>query len=171
MPALMPGAIIHGRKGMTDVLLADFAQELTRRGFRVGGVVQRNLDAGENCACTMEMVDLANGESIRISQNLGAGSTSCRVDPAGLAEAASRLRKALDGRPDLVVVNKFGGLEKEGGGLADELLWAMAEGLPVLTSVAARHIDEWLEFCGGHCRLLRPDAAALWEWWGPQRLY
>src|SRR5690242_3351601 len=106
MPALKPGAIIHGRKGMTDALLADFAQELARRGFRVGGVVQRNLGGGDNCACTMEMVDLASGESIPISQNLGAGSTSCRVDPAGLAEAASRLRSALDAKPDLVIVNK-----------------------------------------------------------------
>ncbi|WP_246148852.1 DUF2478 domain-containing protein [Skermanella pratensis] len=171
MPALRPGAVIHGPKAMTDTLLGDFAGELQRRGFKVAGLIQRNLGAGDDCACAMELVDMASGEVIRISQDLGAGSTSCRVDPAGIAEAGSRLRSALDGKPDLVVVNKFGALEKDGGGLADELLWAMAEGLPVLTSVAGRLVGEWLEFCGGHCDLLRPDPAALWQWWGGQRLY
>jgi uncharacterized protein len=170
-PALKPGAVIHGPETDTDSLLAGFALELRRRGFRVGGIVQRNLRAAPDCTCEMELVDLATDETIPISQQLGKGSTACRVDPAGMAEAAGRLRQALDSRPDLVVVNKFGGLEKTGGGLAQELLWAMAEGLPVLTSVSVRFLDEWLAFCGGHCELLAPQEPALWRWWGPQRLY
>ena len=88
---------------------------------------RRNGDAGDDCACVMELIDLGSGDAIRISQELGAGSSSCRVDPGGIAEAGSRLRASLEDKPDLVVVNKFGGLEKTGGGLADELLWAMAE--------------------------------------------
>jgi uncharacterized protein (DUF4213/DUF364 family) len=171
MPVLKPGAVIHGPKALTDTLLGDFARELRRRGFNVAGLIQRNQDVGDGCACVMELVDVASGDAIRISQDLGTGSNSCRVDPAGVAEAGSRLRAALDGKPDLVIVNKFGGLEKDGGGLADELLWAMSEGLPVLTAVSGRLMDDWLEFCGGHCDLLRPDEAALWAWWGGQRLY
>ncbi|KJB96898.1 hypothetical protein N826_28350 [Skermanella aerolata KACC 11604] len=171
MPALKPGAVIHGPKAMTDTLLGDFAREIQSRGFKVAGLIQRNGDAGDDCACVMDLIDLGSGEAIRISQDLGAGSNSCRVDPGGIAEAGSRLRASLSGKPDLVVVNKFGGLEKGGGGLSDELLLAMSEGLPVLTSVAGRLIDEWMEFSGGHCDLLRPDDAALWQWWGSQRLY
>jgi uncharacterized protein len=171
MPALKPGAVIHGPKAMTDTLLGDFAREIQNRGFKVAGLIQRNGDAGDDCACVMELIDLGSGDTIRISQDLGAGSNSCRVDPGGIAEAGSRLRVSMNDKPDLVVVNKFGGLEKSGGGLSDELLWAMAEGLPVLTSVSGRLIDEWLEFSGGHCDLLRPDEAALWQWWGSQRLY
>jgi uncharacterized protein (DUF4213/DUF364 family) len=171
MPALKPGAVIHGPRAMTDKLLGDFAREIQSRGFKVAGLIQRNGDAGDDCACVMELIDLGSGDTIRISQDLGAGSNSCRVDPGGIAEAGSRLRVSMNDKPDLVVVNKFGGLEKSGGGLSDELLWAMAEGLPVLTSVSGRLIDEWLEFSGGHCDLLRPDEAALWQWWGTQRLY
>jgi uncharacterized protein len=171
MPALKPGAVIHGPKAMTDALLGDFAREIQSRGFKVAGLIQRNGDAGNDCACVMELIDLGSGEAIQISQELGAGSSSCRVDPGGIAEAGSRLRVSLEDKPDLVVINKFGGLEKSGGGLADELLWAMAEGLPVLTAVSGRLVDEWLEFSGGHCDLLRPDESALWEWWGSQRLY
>jgi uncharacterized protein (DUF4213/DUF364 family) len=171
MPALKPGAVVHGAKAMADTLLGDFAREIQRRGFKVAGLIQRNGDAGDDCACVMELIDLGSGDTIRISQDLGAGSNSCRVDPGGIAEAGSRLRISMNDKPDLVVVNKFGGLEKSGGGLSDELLWAMAEGLPVITSVSGRLIDEWLEFSGGHCDLLRPDEAALWQWWGTQRLY
>ena len=50
MPALKPGAVIHGPKAMTDALLGDFAQEIQSRGFKVAGLIQRNGDAGDDCA-------------------------------------------------------------------------------------------------------------------------
>ena len=98
-------------EGHDDTLLADFAVEIQRRGFKVAGLIQRNGDTGDQCSCVMELIDLGSGDAIRISQELGAGSSSCRVDPGGIAEAGSRLRASLEDRPDLVVVNKFGGLE------------------------------------------------------------
>ena len=100
MPALKPGAVIHGPRAMTDTLLGDFAGELQRRGFKVAGLIQRNLDAGDACACVMELVDMASGEAIRISQELGAGSTSCRVDPAGIAEAFERAARRVETMQD-----------------------------------------------------------------------
>ena len=50
-------------------------------GFKVAGLIQRNGDVGDACACVMELIDLGSGDAIRISQELGAGSSSCRVDP------------------------------------------------------------------------------------------
>src|SRR3954462_292042 len=77
MPALKPGAVIHGPKAMTDTLLADFAVEIQRRGFKVAGLIQRNGNTGDQCACVMELIDLGSGDAIRISQELGAGPGSC----------------------------------------------------------------------------------------------
>ena len=44
------------------------------------------------------------------------------------------LRRALADKPDLVVLNRFGRLEAEGGGMSAELLDLMADGVPVLTA-------------------------------------
>lgn len=171
-PSLRPGAVVYGPGAAPDALLASFATTLRDRGFRVGGVVQRNVCARDDgCAERMELVDVASGRVINISQNLGSGSAACRVDPAGLAEASVVLRQAMAAGVDLLLVNKFSGQEKLGGGLAQEMLLAMAEGIPVLTAVGGRHLTEWHAFTGGLCDLLPPENDALWRWWGPHRLY
>ena len=171
-PPLRPGAVIHGPGSLAvDDLLDRFVAELRQRGFRVGGVVQRNYGTTCDCADRMELVDVATGEAFNISQNLGRESQSCRVDPGGVADASQVLRRAIESRVDLLVVNKFAGLEANGKGLADELLAAIAEGIPVLTSVGSRFLNEWQTFTGGFTALLSPDEGALWRWWGTHRLY
>jgi uncharacterized protein len=178
-PALAPGVVVHAAGQGVDRLLEGFAAQLAARGFRVAGVVQRNAVGGGDgagaCADAMALVDLSSGRVVDISQRLGRGSSSCRVDPAGVAEASGLVRMALSrgpGRlPDLLVVNKFGALESEGGGLAAEIARAVADGIPVLTSVGGKHLSRWIEFAGGMGRMLPPDPAALWRWWGGCRLY
>jgi hypothetical protein len=170
-PQLPPAAVIHGPGEGVDRLLHGFAAELIRRGFRVGGVVQLTGEAAEVCAAPMDLLDLRTGRSIPISQRLGRGSSSCRVDPAGVAEAAPLVREALARGVDLLVVNKFGGLEAGGGGLAAELAEAVAAGVPVLTSVGAKHLSAFLGFAGDLVRPLPPQEPALWRWWGGCRLY
>lgn len=171
-PPLRPGAVIHGPGSQgVDALLDGFAAELIRRGFRVGGLVQRNHGAVDDCAERMELVDVATGHAFDITQQLGRESQSCRVDPGGVADASQSVRRAVAERVDLLVVNKFAGLEAQGDGLADELLSGIAEGIPVLTSVGGRFLNEWQIFTGGFNDLLSPTMDALWRWWGPQRLY
>lgn len=172
LPALRPGAVIHGPgSGGVDLLLDRFAAELLRRGFRIGGVVQRNYGAIDDCADRMELVDVATGTAFDITQNLGRESQSCRVDPAGVADASQPVRRAVEQRVDLLVVNKFAGLEAHGEGLAQEMLAGIAEGIPLLTSVGSRFLNDWQGFTGGFSDLLAPTEEALWRWWGPQRLY
>lgn len=171
LPPLPAGAILYPFGAAVDGLLAGFAATLTGRGFRVGGLVQRNTAGVHAGATLMELVDVATGVAVAISQNLGAGSVSCRVDPGGVAEASLTLRRALVERVDLLVVNKFATLEKDGRGLAPEILAALAEGIPVLIGVGSRFFGEWQVFCGGASTVLPPEMAALWRWWGAERLY
>ncbi|MBK1841686.1 DUF2478 domain-containing protein [Azospirillum sp. YIM B02556] len=171
-PPLRPGAVIHGPGSHgIDALLDGFAAELKRRGFRVGGLVQRNHGPGDDCAERMELVDVASGRAYDITQKLGRDSQSCRVDPTGVAEASQAIRNAVASGVDLLVVNKFAGLESHGDGLSDEMLSAIADGIPVLTSVGSRYLNEWQTATGGFCDLLSPVSEALWRWWGPQRMY
>ncbi|HEV7369386.1 DUF2478 domain-containing protein [Arenibaculum sp.] len=174
-PALPPAVVVHGPGSGVDVLISRFATALAGRGFRVGGVVQRQgggtQAGGAVCADEMELVEIATGRAIPISQRLGRGSSSCRVDPAGVAEASALIRAARAGGLDLLVLNKFGGLESQGGGLASELGDAVAEGVPVLTSVNGKYLPDWLAFAGTLSRMLPPEEDALWRWWGGCRLY
>ena len=153
-PPLRPGAVGHGPGSEhVDSLLDRFTAELKRRGFRVGGVVQRNHGLRDDCAEQMELVDVATGRAFGISQNLGRESRACRVDPSGVADASQAIRRAVEERADLIVVNKCAGLEAHGEGLSAEMLSAITEGIPLLTSVGSRFINEWQVFAGGYADL------------------
>ena len=83
MPALKPGAVIHGPKAMTDTLLGDFAREIQSRGFKVAGLIQRNGDAGDDCACVMELIDLGSGDRSGFRRTWAPAPTPAGSIPAG----------------------------------------------------------------------------------------
>lgn len=158
-------AVVHKAEvAGANELLASFADDLIGRGIRVRGLVQHDRRIGDGCACSMALRDLDTGQFYTISQNLGPGSTACRIDSSGIAAASVALRRAVAQGADLVVANRFGGLEAAGGGLAQEMLAAMAAGLPFLTLVAERWLGDWLAFTGGAGQVLPPDRSAMDRW-------
>lgn len=165
------GAVIYAPDQPPEALLAEFAAELAGRGFRIGGLTQDTALGDDGCKCRMEVVELDTGRRLSLSQALGAGSSSCSLDPAALAEASGALRRAVEAGVDLLFVNKFSKAEKAGRGLAAEMLEAMAAGVPLLTAVPGVFIDDWRHFTGGRGQVLMSTRAALWRWWGPERLY
>lgn len=156
-------AIVDDGQVDVDALLATLASEQRGAGRRVRGLVMTYPDGRASCASPMVLVDIDTRDEYLVSQTLGPGSASCRADPQGFARASRVLRDALDEAPELVVCNRFGALEAEGGGFAQELLALMAAGVPLLTVVASRHLDAWDRFSGG-ARVLpaRHDAVADW---------
>lgn len=146
-----------------DALLAAVAERLRHAGWRVRGLLMTYPDGGEGCARPMVLVDVESREPYLVSQPLGRDSKACRADPQGFARASAVLRRAADDAPDLVVCNRFGGLESEGGGFRAELLDILARGLPLLTTVASRHVEAWQRFTGGAPVLpARADAVDAW---------
>jgi hypothetical protein len=160
-PAPPAAAIVDDGRVDVDALLATVARDGQRSGRRVHGLLMTRVGGG--CAGDMVLIDIATGERYLVSQPLGPGSTACRADPQGFARASVVLREALAQSPDLVVCNRFGGLEAEGGGFAAELLALMAQGVPLLTSVAQRNREAWLRFSGG-APLLPAETAAVAAW-------
>lgn len=149
-----------------DALLAEVAAAQRAAGRRVHGLLMRHDGppaGGTACAERMWLVDIARGTEYLVSQPMGSLSKACRADPRGFARAGEVLRGALGEAPDLVVVNRFGRLEAEGGGLRAELLALMAEGVPLLTAVAPPYRQAWLDFSGG-APVLAPEAPALQAW-------
>lgn len=163
-------AVIYGPDDDCDGLLTEIAHGWMADGHAVAGVVQVN--AGASCAdIDMELEVLGSGRRISICQDLGTGSTdACRLDPAGLAEAAAAVKEAI-GRPvDVVLVNKFGRMEAEGGGMLAEICATVAAGLPLVIGVPRRFSEAWNAFAGGMDVKLSCDRAAVDRWWAETRL-
>jgi nucleoside-triphosphatase THEP1 len=164
-PPLKIGVIVRPTDASAPDSMEGFARILQGQGYLVRGLIQRNSAPSGNCACTMTLVDLENGQQFRISQDLGTGSTCCRVDTQAVAEASSVLRRAVESETDLLIVNKFGKLESQGRGMVDEILTAVSRGIPLLTSVEAPLLERWREFTGGIAEELPPGCGALMRWW------
>lgn len=158
------GAVIYPAGFAIDALLSNLAAQLQGEGKRVAGVVQMTLKTAPGCADTMWVRDVASGLTTSITQDLGKESTGCRLDPRGLAVVAGNLAAALEASPDLLVLNRFGKAEIEGGGLRNLIGEAMARGVHVLTAVRDIHAAEWAEFHQGIAADLPPDAETVRRW-------
>jgi hypothetical protein len=165
MSACLPGAaaILDDGRSDIDTRLAAFAQQQYQSGVRVRGLCMQRRTAASGCKADRVLVDIATGDTYLVSQPLGQGSSACNSDPQGFARASQVLRDALSQAPDLVICNRFGGLESEGGGFAAELLDIMANGIPLLTVVSPARVSAWQRF-SGQAPVLAADGTA-WQCW------
>src|SRR6478672_3985389 len=53
-----------------------------------------------------------------------------------------------EGEPRLLIVNKFGKIEADGGGLREAISDAVYLGIPVLVGVPMRNLDRWRALAG-----------------------
>ncbi len=164
-------AYVHSTGRGDDDLLAEVAQALQAQGMRLAGAVQRNSADGTECCSRMELVLLTGRTTdpspIGISQRLGGGATGCRLDPDGLERAVGRIAAmiAAEGAAiDIVVVNKFGRQEAEGGGFRPVIAQALSAGVPVLTKLSPDAAPAFAEFAGDLAEELPPERSALIDW-------
>lgn len=156
-------AILDDGGGDVGQRLADFSANQRHAGRSVLGVVMQYRDQGPGRKRAMILIDIDSGTEYPVSQALGKGSDACQLDPRGFADASAVLRDALRRAPELVVCNRFGGLEAAGGGFADELLALMAADIPVLTVVSEPYVAAWQAF-SGNAPLLPPEPGAWADW-------
>lgn len=157
-------AIVYQAGDPVDGLMLSVADTLRSEGVRLRGAVQRV--AGDRAACSaMSLVDLASGEQVGISQALGLEAKGCRLDPRGLSDAAAKIDRAMaEADFDLLILNRFGRSEAEGGGLRHQLVRAAAMGKPVLSAVRPPYLEAWSAFHGGLAADLAPRLEAVLAW-------
>ncbi len=167
------GGVLYTHDTNHRSILGDFAKEIARRGWKVGGVVQELLFDEKGERCGVDAVEVDTGERYPISRPTEESmiSKTCTLDHAALTDATRPLRNAVNNEVDLMVVEKFGEQEREGSGLADDILTAVADGIPTLVAVPAAEVEKWNEFSGYMGDLLPSYTEALWRWWGPHKLY
>lgn len=160
----MLGYVIGGERGETDRLIREVALQLKNKGHVLAGAVQVNSETAVAHKCQMDLHILSGEGVVRISQDLGALSKGCRLDPDGLERAVGQVAAALDKGAEFLIFNKFGKQETEGRGFRPLIGEALARGIPVLTAVNPRNLDAFLSYAEDMAEELAPESQAVLEW-------
>lgn len=149
-------AVVYGRTDDPDRLLSGFLLDLQTQGFDAVGIVQVRREAP---------LDGRAAHGFRLLS--GQGTLSPDEDPGGesLAGIGRRLAVLVEGRPDIVVLNRFGWQELNGSGLLDVLQLAMLREVPAVIAVPEALFRHWLDLANGLTVRLPCDRAALDRWW------
>jgi len=132
----------------TDDLLETVIRTLQEEGSIVAGFIQRQGRQDQSGHAEMLLEEIPGGRQFCISQPLGKEARGCRLDPQAIADIAGPFLEAIESRPDLLVINRFGKGEAEGQGFRRVLEKAFILGIPVLTSVKDAYVDAWEAFAG-----------------------
>lgn len=161
----MLGYMISSGRGAGDRLMITVAERLAARGLAVAGAVQINVEHDPDRHCHMDLQILGRDDVLRISEDRGRHARGCRLDPRGLADAVQRVESVLDARSATVLlINKFGKQEAEGGGFREVIGRALLEDVPVLTTVSAGNLSAFLTFADGLATRIAPDPEAAVAW-------
>lgn len=141
-------AIVYSDSNAINRMLRTLADHLVQGGFALAGFVQDNVACEGKARCDMVLEELSSGQRFGISEERGRHARGCMLDVDELLRAVTRAMAGLDAGVDLVVVNKFGKTEAEGGGFGPLIAESVSRGVPVLIGVPARNLAAWREFAG-----------------------
>lgn len=151
--------------GATDRLLTAVVSRAQAEGVRVIGALRAAPGNGGANHCDSDLRLLPQGPVIRITQDLGTGSSACRMDAGALEEAVGLVSARLEAEgADLVVLNKFGLSEAEGRGFRTLIGRALSLGVPVLTGLYDTHRAAFEDFAGDMAIRLEPEEATVLDW-------
>nr|WP_114389295.1 DUF2478 domain-containing protein [Notoacmeibacter marinus] len=156
--------------GQVNAVLSNVALYLEQRSWRLAGLVQSDVDRPDRRHADMHVRVLPNGETFRISQDLGSNSRGCRLDTASLEAAVGIVTETMSGDIDLLIVNKFGKQEAQGGGFHALIGEAVLRGIPVLTAVNNLNRAAFDDFSGGLAHELSAVEEEILGWLSKSRI-
>ncbi|ANT63328.1 3-dehydroquinate dehydratase (plasmid) [Salipiger sp. CCB-MM3] len=160
----MLGYVTGLGRGEVDRLMREVADRLRAEGWPLAGAVQHNIETGPTSKCHMDLQVLSGADVVRISQDLGALSRGCRLDPQGLERVVGLVSAGLSKGAALLLVNKFGKQEVDGRGFRPVIGEALSSGVPVLVAVNEGNLEAFLTFAEDLAEALPPDVDALTDW-------
>jgi len=158
------GVVVFDRESRPDAVLRRVVQSLKSMDLRVGGLLQAGQSGDAGRCGTLFLEDIGTGRRVQAFEMRGSGTRGCRLDSSSLAEAGGWLRAAIEGKPDILFVNRFGRQEAAGRGLRDEIAAAIAMDLPVVIAVGKELLPEWHAFAGAEFVQLPADRKRIAAW-------
>nr|WP_256515620.1 DUF2478 domain-containing protein [Alsobacter ponti] len=155
-------AIVYAERQPIGPALAALADALRAEGKALAGFVQHEVPRPGRRKCDMVLEDLATGARIRISEDRGEHARGCRLDTSELLRAAGLAADALAEGADVLVLNKYGKVEAEGGGVRPLIADAVARGVPVIVGVPRLNLESFRAFAGAlavETPLIAPEPA------------
>lgn len=141
-------------------VLRRLATELMHRDIHCCGFVQLDEPRDDRARCDMVLIDLASRQRLRISEDRGPLARGCLLDAGELVRAVEHMRGRLDQGADVLIINKFGKTEVEGGGFRSLISDAMERNVVVVIAVPWRNIESWRMFAGDLAEEVAAEAVA-----------
>lgn len=157
-------AIVYANDKYPDEIFKWIVKECRTRHLTLSGVLQYPAFEGADKRCDVLLEDLASGDQTLLFEDRGAGARGCRLDVAALVEASMKIESSLANDPALLVLNKFGKVEADGGGMCSLMAKALELGIPAIIGVPERNLDAWRNFAGEFSIEMSEDAAQIGEW-------
>jgi nucleoside-triphosphatase THEP1 len=142
-------AVAYSDGNDVEALIRAVADHLIDQGLALAGLVQRSRPRTDRRRCDMILEELASGEHVAISEDRGSHARGCMLAMDALLRAAALATRALEAGPDLLIVNKFGKTEGQGGGFRPLIAEALVRNVPVLIAVPYRNLDGWRRYTEG----------------------
>jgi hypothetical protein len=141
-------ALVYEESFDVGKIFAAIAEHARGAEIRVGGAMEKPAAApAPGRRCDMHLQDLATGQTIKISEERGALARGCRLDHDGLARICALVLFSLPDC-DLILLNKFGKSEAEGGGFRCIISDSLALDIPIIIGVPRRNLAAWRAFAG-----------------------
>ena len=118
-------AVVYSDGAAACRMISDLGYRLRDAGVAIAGIVPYHATRDGTPRCDMEVEELASRIILQLAEDQTPQSTGCRVDPAAMQDAAALIASAFQKCPELLIVNKFGKLEADGGGLGDVITEAV----------------------------------------------
>ena len=157
-------AIVYANEVYPDAVFKTLVQRCRALGLTLAGVLQHQAFESGDRRCDVILEDLATGHRTALFENRGAGARGCRLDEAALAEATARVEGSFEHAPHLLVLNKFGKVECEGGGLRDLIADAIDREIPVIIGVPTTQSGRWRNFAGEFAVELSDHSGEVERW-------
>lgn len=150
-------ALVYSDSAGAARILERVAHALAGAGHACAGFIQRDEPRPGRSRCDMVLVNLATGAVVGISEDRGPGARGCQLDTCALASAVADVEVDLDADTAVLILNKFGKSEAEGGGFRALISAALAHDIPIVLGVPRRNIDSWRQYAGDFAREVQAE--------------
>lgn len=157
-------AIVYANERYPQSTFERIVEACRARGLKLAGVLQHPVCSDAAGHCDVALEEFMTGVRTNLFENRGPGARGCRLDVAALAEVNAQVERSLAMDPAILIVNKFGKVEAEGGGLLDLIGRAVEGRIPVVIGVPLRNLEAWRRFAGGMSVEFSSDPAEVLDW-------